>query len=375
MNPQIKFGSLTSQPGLNRYTFDFKDLSVEDLDLNEDGLISDDELSLSELLTSDKVEVDMLDLSSMNADADQNVTEEQYVLWQQIEEMDNYVNTLKEQAAKDLAGADSEDIKKFADKLADFEAEFKNNYMAGKSNDISKMAKDFIEVMPEKYKEIKNDVMSNTKSAVKSRTISNVVKKFMQEDGANGSSFAKKVDKTSITLSSNAQRLLNKVLSSEADRFTKAYNGSNYEKDLTDYLTNYLKTSDKDKLAEAIGIWDKEIEVPESSAKDQERFLQFKKKARNLFITALENNIFIKLGDITVRSESLIMPAIAQFRDADSLRWAVNKAINELSRKTKIQEIAEIDNEQPQNDVSQVNNFAQQNEFKVSNDEDVNFFQ
>ena len=363
----VSFGSLTARNGVKQYTFDFKDLAVEDLDLNQDGILSDEEL----FTAVKNGEIDIVELSTTDADADMKVTEEQYVLWQQIEEMDKLVEMFKDQAARDLVGASTEDIKKFTDKLTDFAKEFKTNYMLDETNDISKMSQAFNEAMPEKYVEIKKDVMSNTKSAVKSRVIGNVIKLFMQDDGANGGLFAKKINKSSHKLSSNAQRLLTKVLTSEADRFMKSYTGQNLEKDLNSYLTIYLKTSDKEKLAEAIGVWDKDLDEDDNK-QDAETVQKYKKKARNLLLSALENNICLKVGDFTVRSESMIVPALAQFKDADSLRWAINKAISELSHKTQIQEIMEFeeeDSEQTTNNVPQVE-LPEFNE-----DDDINIFE
>ena len=370
MNPNISFGSLTAGNRLNNnYNIDFKDLKVEDLDIDKDGIVSDEELNIAIQSGS----VDVLELSSMDADADQKVTEEQYVLWQQTEEMDNLVEIFKDQAAKDLAGAAPEDLKNFADKLVEFENNFKAEYLSDELNDISKMAKAFSEAMPAKFKEIKADVQANTKSAVKARVINNVIKEFLKDDSLNGYSFTHKVNKSSTSLSANAQRLLNKTLTTEADRFIKGYTGDNFEKDLTAYLTKYLKTSDRDKLAEAIGIWDKEIEEPEETPA-QEVLHKFKKKATQLLLTALENKIFLKIGDFTVRTEANIMPALAQFKDAESLRWAVNKAINELSRKTRIQEMIEADQMETENDI-QNNNIAEQFESQKIKEEEINFFQ
>ena len=339
------FGSLTARTNSvpQKITFDFKDLNIEELDLDNDGLLSDEEL----MTAVNNNQIDIVELSTTDADADQKVTEEQYLLWQQVEEMDNLIATFKEQAARDLAGEASEDIMKFTDKLTEFEDTFKNNYATEHNGDISQMAKDFKEALLGKFKEIKADVLSNTKSAIKARAVDDIIKDFQKEDSLNGNTFANKINKSIHGLSDNAIRLLNKILTAEADRFLKAYKGENLEKDLKAHLNAFLKTTEKDQLAEAIGIWDMDgDEAYEVSETEVERLQKFKKKAKNLLLSALENNIFLKIGDITVRSESAILPAIAQFKDSDSLRWAVNKAINELSRKTRIEEIIEADNAQ-----------------------------
>ena len=64
-------------------------------------------------------------------------------------------------------------------------------------------------------------------------------------------------------------------------------------------------------------------------------------KTKILLLSAIEKDINLKLGDYVVRTDANIMPAIAQFKDFDSLRWAVNKAITELSTKNRIEELEE----------------------------------
>ena len=336
----ITFGSLTAK---SLHQVDFKEL-----DLNADGIITEEELAS----VLDKNEFDVLNLSSIDKDADQKVTQEEYELWQQEAEMNEYLDELKNRASRDMVGQSPDDIKKFIDKLNDFESEFKEEYIKAHGNNVSGMSKSFIETIAQKYNEIKRDVLSNTKSAIKTRVIENVIISFMEKDKKAGNTFLSLVDKKASSLSDNAKRLLTNELGREADKFIKKYEGDDLEKDLTIYLEKYLSQSDKEKLADAIGVWEKGKEELENLPEEL-KFQKLKAKAKNLLVTALENGISLKVGDVIVRSEAMIPAALGQFKDSDSLKWGFDKAINEMSRKTRAQEIQEQDEERRQAAVEQ----------------------
>ena len=328
----ITFGSLTAK---SLHQVDFKEL-----DLNADGIITEEELAF----VLEKKEFDVLNLSSIDKDADQKVTQEEYELWQQEAEMNEYLDELKDRASRDMVGQSPDDIKKFIDKLNDFGSEYKEEYIKFHGKNLSGMSKSFIETIAQKYNEIKRDVLSNTKISIKARVIENVITSFMEQDKKAGNTFLSLVDKKASSLSDNAKRLLTSELGREADKFIKKYEGDDLEKDLTVYLEKYLSQSDKEKLADAIGVWEKGKEELENLP-EEIKFQKLKAKAKNLLITAIENGISLKVGDIIVRSEAMIPAALGQFKDSDSLKWGFDKAINEMSRKTRAQEIQEQDEE------------------------------
>lgn len=329
----VQFGALTAK----NYNIDFKDLKLEDLDLDKDGVISEEELNIA----IQSGAIDVLDISTKDNEADQKVTKEQYDLWAQEAVISEQLDNMKNQAARDLVGQSADDIKKLVEKLNDFEAEFKENYKSS-HKDLSGMSGQFVKELSKKYVEFKKDVLKNTKTAVTSRVVKNVIEQFMEEDKRNGNKFLDLIDEDATSLSDNAKRLLSNELSREAEKFIKNYDGDNLETDLTTHLKKFLAESDKEKLADAVGLWEKgkkELEdLPEEI-----KFMKLKVKAKNLLLTALENDITIKVGDLIVRSEAAIPAALGQFKDADSLIWAFDKAISELSIKTRAQETKEKD--------------------------------
>ena len=327
----VSFGSLTAK-SVNQANF-------STLDQNKDGIISEEEL----MLALGKEEFDLLDLSSIDKDADTKVTQKEYDLWQQESEMAEYLKTMKDQAARDMVGQSPEDITKLISKLTDFEASFKEEYLKiGK--DVNKMSSEFTKEITKKYSEFKKDVLSNTKTVVVSRVINNVISDFIENDRSKGNSFLSLIDKNANSLSDNAKRLLSNELSREAEKFIKKYEGDNLEKDLAVYLQKYLATTDKEKLADAIGLWEKGKQELEDMP-EEVKFAKLKSKAKNLLTTALESSIKLKVGDVYVRSEAAIPAAVGQFKDADSLMCSLDKAISELSSKTRAQEIKEQDEE------------------------------
>ena len=324
----VSFGALTAKIG---------QIKFENIDLNKDGIITQEEI---EALLG-KEQFDILDLSTIDKDADTKVTKEEYELWEQEKVMLEYMDTMKTQAARDLVGQDAEDIKAFVEKLTDYEKTYIEKY-SKEHKDLSGMAQEFIKELPKKYNELKKDALMNNKTVLTTRVIKNVIENFMELDKQNGGTFLNLIDKKASSLSENAKRLLSKELSREAEKFIKKYEGNNLEADLTVYLKDYLEQSDKEKLADAIGIWEKGKQELEELP-EEVRFLKIKAKAKNLLLTALENDISIKVGDIFVRSESAIPAALGQFKDTESLIWAFDKAISELSSKTRAQEIKEKD--------------------------------
>lgn len=320
----VTFGSLTARSA--------HQINFEVFDVDKDGIITQEELTS----VLEKNELDVLDLSVIDKDADQKVTEEEYILWQQESEIHEITEKMKEQASKDLVGKSPADIKKFMDKLSDYEKAFEEEYK--KSNkDISQMSKVYKKQIPTKYSELRRDVLMNTQDAIKERVIENVISRFLENDKQTGGLFMSYLGDNN-TLSDNAKRLLSKELGKEADKFIKKYDGDNLEEDLTAYLIKYLSFSDKEKLAGTISVWEKGKEelakLPAEVA-----LMQAKDMAKNFILQALEQGITPTFGNVTIRTEVAILPALAQFNDKHTLVEAVDKIINELSEKNKIEEL------------------------------------
>ena len=324
----VVFGSLTAKQ--------LQNVPLWDYDKNEI-------INLDEFLTAiEKMEYDSLNLSSIDKDKDQKVTKEEYDLWTQEEAITKVCDEYKTKAASDFAGEDNDDIVKFLAALDEFKQGFVEQYRKD-MKDVSEMADKFAQKLPEKYAEIKFDLLNNTKSAIKTRVVESVIEKINQESVESNSNV---LGGKSTILSDNAKRLLGNILAKEADKFTKKYNGDNLENDLNTYLLEFLSKSDKEKLAEAIFIWDKDFEAL-SNLPAEQALKQMKDKAKNLVLAILENGVTVTMGCVTIRTEVGITPALAQYKDIDTLLYAIKDIIRKLSSVSKLEQmIREADGEE-----------------------------
>ena len=160
--------------------------------------------------------------------------------------------------------------------------------------------------------------------------------------------------------------MIGNILLKEADKFGKTYSGEDFENDLVLYLVNFLNTSDKEKLADAIFIWEKDFESiaelpPEAALK------QMKDKARNLIMSILENGITLTMGCVTIRTSVGITPALAQYKDVDTLLYAIKGVIKNLSEVSKLEEIVkEADKETTDDELNTFVNTTDKEEVMVN---------
>ena len=323
----VPFGTLTSKK--------IKVETFEEIDLNKDGILTEEEFETA----LGKEAFDTLDLSTIDKDADKKVTKEEYERWTQEADIANFMNTFKKQVFKDFIGQSNDDIMALLKALDNFKNEYIKNY--SEFDDINKMSANFKKTIQTKYSEFKKNTLENNSDAIKERVIESIIEEVINDTKQGGRKFLGIINNSSGTLSENAKRLLGNVLGKEADKFIKNNNSENMEEDLAEYLRTFLETTDKSKLADAISIWDK--------GKDELRnlslelsFKQEKDRAKIFLYSALKEGIFVKMGDITVRSENAIIPAIAQYKDITSLRLAIDNIIKNLSAKTKLEQIKEV---------------------------------
>lgn len=318
------FGSLTSKY-INSVNFD-------EFDIDKDGIITQEEVNT---LCQNK-NFDILDLSSIDKNADKKVTEDEYILWQQESEIKKYLDEIKNNVAKDFIGGDQSDIIKVINALEEFKSLFIKSYP--NNSGLSEMANAFKSALPLKYIEIKQNALKNSKTEIKSRVIEKIITELTDNSKNGGRIFTGILYKN--TLSDNAKRLLKNILSKQADKFIKSYDGENLENALENNLKQFLIKSDKEELSEAINFW--EISEDELNNLSEEiEFAHMKNKAKNFLIFAIEKNIPITVGKVSVRTEVAITPALAQFKDKQSLKEAIDYAIKQLSTKTKLDKVLE----------------------------------
>jgi hypothetical protein len=318
----VAFGSLTARAAKNYQFLNF--------DYNKDGIIDLEEF----LKAVEEMECDSLAISVMDKDKDQKITKEEFDLWSQEEEINKLCDEAKTKAARDFIGQDNDDIVKFIAALEEFKTEFYDEQKE-KCTDVSKLAAEFSKQLPFKYVEIKDNILKNTKSAIKTRVIENVITKIDEQSMKTNSGF---FGQKNNILSDNAKRLLGYILQGEADKYAKKYDGDDFEADLNNYLVSFLNKSDKEKLSKAISIWDKDLEnisklSPEVALKNM------KDKARNLLLSILAEGVTPTMGSVTIRTEVGITPALAQYKDVDTLLYAIKRVIKNISGISKLEQI------------------------------------
>lgn len=134
--------------GLNVFgslTVNGKKLSLEELDINNDKVISKEEFNL--LLN--KVEVDTIEFSTIDTNNDGKITEEEFADFEKKSQIQEELNTLQATIAKDFTGANAKYASDCMAKLRDFAKEFVNNY-TGEGDIVA----DFKAALPAKYEEI-----------------------------------------------------------------------------------------------------------------------------------------------------------------------------------------------------------------------------
>ena len=143
-----QFGTLTAKNG--------QTLSYSDIDKDGDGKISQQEF----LFIQQELCLDTVELAEGNeSNAENNVTDEEYVSWAQEMQMKNALDELIAQIAQDFIGCNAkfapQVIKELRYYLEDFQEEYKKN-----GGDITHIANEFNERLPLKYEEIKNNILN-----------------------------------------------------------------------------------------------------------------------------------------------------------------------------------------------------------------------
>ena len=321
----VTFGMLTASA---------RGISFKELDVNQDGTVTKEEAAS----VLKQKNLDILDLSSMDKDADQKVTEQEYILWDQEQRMSDILTRVKNTIARDFIGRSQDDIMEVISRLDDYMKTFIADYTAS-GGDVTKMAASFEKSLPSKYEEIKNDIKNNNTDAIKDRVVNDVIEFVINDSKSVDSSYRQLLDKHTNDFTDNSKRLFKDVLSSEADEFIQGYKGNNLEADLTSHLKIFLQQSDKSKLADAIQIWergkDELANLPKEIA-----LMETKSKAKAFLQRALKEGVTtIKLGDVQVRNELEIMAALAQYKDYMDLISALNNAIGQLSTITRQEQL------------------------------------
>jgi hypothetical protein len=296
--------------------------------------VSENEVSLIE----NSNEHDSVELST--ASNDENINEDNIVIWQQENQMQAAVNTLKAQVLKDFALEDTDDIIGILNKINEFKADFKEQYL--KENSASGMASAFSSALVVEYESIKDEARKNTKSAIKDRVIEEITDEIINDKEKGGRMLLGVVDTSAMTVSEDIKKQIIKELEKESDKFIKNYSDSNLEEDLANHLREFIAQTDKEKLSGAIEKWDEDKAVAEKSEQnDKNKLRQLKENAKSFLTSAILMGVPIELGNVTIRTEVAIPQALSQYDSPEALREALDYAISQISSKSRQELIRE----------------------------------
>ena len=139
------FGSLTTQNGVK--------LKFEDFDLNKDGKVSEQEFKS----VLDANEIDTVNLSSVDGNADKVLTEEEFADYEYKMQIQEALNGLQAQIALDFSGELVNLVPDVCNALKTYTAEFvANSELRGEE-----LVTAYKEALPAKYTEIKTESLKN----------------------------------------------------------------------------------------------------------------------------------------------------------------------------------------------------------------------
>ena len=319
------FGSLTTNTG--------KVLKFEDFDVNKDGQITQEEYES----VMKEMQLDTVELSTVDKNNDKSISEEEFAVWEQKIEMQNFVNDKQKQITTDFTGTKSEHIPQIMSELRDYINDFAKNF----DGEVSTMAESFKAAFDKKYAEIKENVLKNDPATIKSNVIESVYVELItpeaQAKGADGTTVS------SESIPETAAKRIAKELEAEADKFIKNYKGNNLEEDLRAHLNEFMNASDATKLASVAETFNDKANTY-GSLIDSNELKSLKEDAKEFLQTALDKGVTIKLGGVTIKTTAAITSALNKFTDGEELVSALNEAIQNLNTLTKKEQIIAEEN-------------------------------
>ncbi len=293
------FGNLTLQNGQR---IDFKDIK----DVNGDGKIDKEEFSA--FLKENNV--DSIDLSTVDKDGDGEITEKEYTILEQKQQMQEAVNNMAGDISFDFAGTDL--IPEVAAKLKELIGNYENNY----NGDITKMAEAFKNELPANYETIKNEVLASDPATVQKTVISDVIDGFIGEGGGK-----------------TATADLEKALDTVANAFVKSYKGNNLAADLNAHLNQYLQTTDAELVQSEVAKYQSQVTKLGANIESGE-VAQMREAAYQLLNATLNKGVTVKLGDQSV-SLSNLQGVLNKYTDGNQLKADIQSFIDSLSTVSK----------------------------------------
>lgn len=294
------FGSLT----VNGKTIKF-----EDFDKDQNGEISTEEYN--NLLN--EIKLDAVELSTIDKNNDQILSTEEFANWEQKIQMQEAVNNMAKTISRDFTGR-TQYLQEVQTELKNFIEEFAANY----TGDEKDLVTAFKEALPEKYKEIKTNVLANDPTTIKSQVLDNIYTELTNP-----------TDTRAALPNSAAKRIAND-LEKEADNFIKNYQGNSLNADLKAHLERFINSSDKEILADAAADFKAGTEAL-GPFYDSNDLAVVKEYATDLLQAAVDKGVSINLGGVNIKTTAAIATALKKFDNAQELLDAINNALESLN--------------------------------------------
>lgn len=306
-----QFGSLTTQSG--------KRLTFEDFDLNKDGKITDAEFNRA----LSNWGLDSLELSSIDQNKDNIITEEEFANFELEAEinqvLNDFINTTVS-SDTDLIGSNLKYGQQVTSELKAWVDEFKAQY----TGDSEQMIADLKAQLPGKFNQIKAEILANTPEKVQSRVINEMIDQLITE-------LSEQSDTIDSVMSNEIIQTLGKKLETLSAKFVASYTGSNLEADLKEYLNEALNSSPSEKMSDAIDKLNEGVHSDTGYIDSFEELPLYKEQVKEFLMAAINNGLTLRMNNVNIVSESSIDSLLAKYSDGASLQKDLNELINSLS--------------------------------------------
>ena len=308
--------------GINQFgslTVNGQKLKFEDFDIDKNGDVTQKEYN--ELLK--KVELDSVEFSTVDKNQDNVISEDELAIYDQKSQMQDDINNMSKTISLDFSGK-SEYLTQLNSALKDLI----NDFAASYTGEIENMAKDFEAQLPEKYAEIKNNILAEDPDTIKSDVLDIIYSDMItpqKTTGTNG-----EVIEGEALPKATAKRIA-KELEAEADKFIKGYTGNNLAEDLKTHLEDFMNESDAEKLQDASYIFNKRVDSLGAMIDNGADLTNLKEYAKEFLLAALDAGVTVKLGGTTIKTEAAITTALKKFTDGDELKATIDEIIAGLN--------------------------------------------
>ena len=293
-------------------TVNGKKLTFEDFDKNKDGEVSVQEYN--SLLK--EVKLDSVDLSNVDSNGDKAISKDEFSIWEQKTLMQDAVNALATKISSDFAGKSQ-----YLEELTNQLKTLINDYALTFIGDISTLAEEFKKELPEKYEQIKQNVLANDPSTISAEVIfefsQTLAVQYANQD----------VPASFLT------RIISE-LNKESTRFLQNYAGANLRYDLQTHLEEFLNTSEANSMEGAIALLQENINA--LGVKDIDAI---KEQVKTLLQTAIEKGVTLNLCGSNILTEAAIITTLKRFSTAEELLSALNMALSGLNTKPRLEAI------------------------------------